>query len=103
MKKAMIYCAVLIISLLTLQAFTGTQSSITGKIKPADGTEAIWVISGKDSTKHAVVSGSFAIGVNPGIYKLVIDAKAPYQDVIMENLEVKPGMTLELGEIFLKT
>jgi hypothetical protein len=103
MKKAIVYCAVLIISLVTLMAFTGNQSSITGKVKPADGADAVWLISGKDSTKHAIAAGSIAITVTPGIYKLIIDGKEPYQDVFMENLEVKPGMTLELGEIFLKT
>lgn len=99
----MLYCAVLIISLVTLAAFTGNQSSITGKIKPVDGADLVWLISGKDSVKHSIVTGNIAINVNPGIYKLIIDAKEPYQDVFMENVEVKPGMTLELGEIFLKT
>jgi uncharacterized membrane protein len=103
MKKAIVSCAVLVLCLTTLPAFTDVQSSITGKVKPPDGTEAIWVISGKDSSRVTMVTGSFSVDVNPGIYKLVIDAKSPYQDLYMENLEVKPGMTLDLGEIFLKT
>jgi hypothetical protein len=103
MKKVIAYCAVLILTIMTLAADAGTQSSITGKLKPVDGAESLWLVSGKDSVKHAIVAGSFSISVNPGIYKLVIDSKSPYQDVLMENLEVKPGMTLDLGEIFLKT
>lgn len=99
----MVYCAVLIISLLILTAFTVNQSSITGKVKPADGADTVWLISGKDSVKHAIVTGNITIIVTPGIYKLIIDGKEPYKDIFMENLEVKPGMTLELGEIFLKT
>ena|ERR1044071_5268140 len=103
MKRAIVYSAVLILTIVALAAFTGIQSSITGKIKPADGAESVLLISGKDTAKHAINSGSFAISVSPGIYKLIIDGKPPYQDITMENLEVKPGMTLDLGEIFLKT
>jgi hypothetical protein len=103
MKKAIVCCTVLALCLATLPAFTEVQSSITGKVKPPDGTEAIWLVSGKDSSRVSVVTGSFSVSVNPGIYKLVIDAKSPFQDLYMENLEVKPGMTLDLGEIFLKT
>ena len=103
MKRAIVYSAVLILTIVTLAAFTSTQSSITGKIKPADGAENVLLISGKDTTRHAVNSGSFVISISPGIYKLIIDGKSPYQDLLMENLEVKPGMTLDLGEIFLKT
>lgn len=103
MKKAIVSCAVFVLCLTTLSAFTDVQSSISGKVKPPDGTEAIWVVSGKDSSRVTVVTGSFSVNVNPGIYKLIIDAKSPYRDLYMENLEVKPGMTLDLGEIFLKT
>jgi hypothetical protein len=103
MKRAIVYGAVLMLTIITLAAFTGTQSSITGKVKPADGAETVLLISGKDTARHAITSGSFAISVNPGIYKLIIDGKPPYQDILMENVEVKPGMTLDLGEIFLKT
>ena len=103
MKKAIVSCAVLALCLATLPAFTDVQSSISGKVKPPDGMEAIWIISGKDTSRVTVTTGTFSVNVTPGIYKLVIDAKSPYQDVNMENLEVKPGMTLDLGEIFLKT
>lgn len=103
MKKAIVCCAVLALCLAIMSAFTKDQSSITGKVNPPDGTEAIWLVSGKDSSRVSVVTGSFSVSVNPGIYKLIIDAKGAYKDLYMENLEVKPGMTLDLGEIYLKT
>ena len=75
---------------------------ITGRVSPADGVDMVWVISGKDTTKTAYSSGSFSVEVKPGMHTLVVDAKNPYKDVILDNLQVTENQVLELGEIILK-
>jgi len=101
MKKTILSCAVMI-GMAVLPAFTEVQSSITGRIKPDDGAEAVWAINGKDSLRQPVTGGGFSIDVKPGIYKLIVDAKEPYKDVYMENLEVKQGLPLDVGDIYLQ-
>jgi len=102
MKKRMLTLGVVAASVAGLFAFTTTATSITGKVTPADGAEAVWAISGTDSTKGAITSGAFAIEVKPGNYKVIVDAKDPYKDVTLENLEVKQDQALDVGEIVLQ-
>jgi hypothetical protein len=87
-------------------AFTGNhhkeaKTSITGKINPAEGVEMVWVISGKDSLKSPTSAGLFTFEVKPGIHLLVVDAKNPYKDVILDQLSVSENEVLDLGEIVL--
>ncbi len=74
------------------------QSAITGKITPADAAEAVWAIGATDSVKSGISAGAFSMQVKPGTYKLVVDAKAPRKDVLLENIEVK-GQPVDVGEI----
>lgn len=103
MKKSMLTCGIIAASIAGLFAFTTvSQSSITGKVTPADGAEAVWAYGATDSTKGTVSSGAFTIDVKPGTYRIVVDAKEPYKDVTLENLEVKEGQPLDVGEIVLQ-
>jgi hypothetical protein len=103
MKKRMLTLGVVAASVAGLFAFTTmTQTSITGKVTPAEGAETVWAISGTDSAKGTVTSGAFAIEVKPGTYKVIVDAKDPYKDVTLENLEVKQDQALDVGEIVLQ-
>jgi hypothetical protein len=102
MKKRMLTLGIVAASVAGLFAFTNTATSITGKVTPADGAETVWAISGTDSAKAAVSSGAFTIEVKPGTYKVIVDAKDPYKDVTLENLEVKQDQALDVGEIVLQ-
>ena len=82
--------------------FNKPRSVITGKVHPAEGAEMVWVFSTKDSLKSGLVNGQFYFDVMPGVYKLVVDAKDPYKDVLLDNLAVKAEETLDVGEIILK-
>ena len=77
-------------------------SAITGKVTPPDGVEYVWAISGTDSLKATATDGSFSLTVKPGTYKVVVDAKDPYKDAVLENVEVKDGQNSDLGEIRLQ-
>jgi hypothetical protein len=87
-------------------AFSGNgkdvRSMITGKVSPADGVEQVMIISGKDTAKLPSSSGSFSAEVKPGVHQLVVDAKSPYKDVVLDNLNVTENEVLDLGEITLK-
>lgn len=78
------------------------KSAITGKVSPIDGADIVWVLSTKDSLKSGLSNGQFYFDVVPGVYKLIVDAKEPYKDVLLENLAIKADETLDVGEIVLK-
>ena len=103
MKKSMLTCGIFAASIAGLFAFTGSmQTYITGKVVPVDGAETVWAVSATDSTKGTLSSGTFTLDVKPGTYKVIVDAKAPYKDVTLENLEVKQDQPLNVGEIVLQ-
>jgi hypothetical protein len=84
-------------------AFTANPlTSIGGRVSPPDAVEKVWAIRGADSVSTALVEGSFVLKVEPGTFNLVVDAKEPFKDKVMENVEVKEGQSLDLGEIKLE-
>lgn len=79
------------------------ESAITGRVVPADAMESVWVInSNNDSLKATASDGAFSISVKEGIYKVVVDAREPYKDAIIESVEVQNGQNTDLGEIRLE-
>ena len=95
---------ILFITLATcfLLSYMPAKTVILGKVVPADGGELVWVLGEKDSLKSVLIDGNFQFDVRPGIYKLVVDAKQPYKDVMLDNLVVRADETLDVGEIVLK-
>jgi hypothetical protein len=78
------------------------QSGITGKVSPPDGGISVWAASRTDTVRGLIsTAGSFSLQVKPGTYRLFIDAKEPFKDVMLENLEVK-DQPLDVGEIVLQ-
>jgi hypothetical protein len=108
MKKKLLSVGFILAIVAVLFAFTKNddnvilQGAITGTISPADGAEAVWAIkNGGDTTKGTLTQGKFSVDVKPGSYTLIVDAKDPYKDVSVNNLEVadKP---VDVGEIILQ-
>lgn len=77
-------------------------SSIKGMVQPADGASFVVAASDKDSARSAVNDGMFTINIKPGSYKVTVVAKAPYKDVVKDNVEVSEGNTTDLGTISLQ-
>lgn len=102
MKKNFLYNCLAAVSVAGLFSWSVGQSAIVGTVSPADGAESVWAISGTDSAKGIISSGSFSLSVKPGVYKLFVDAKEPYKDVLLENLEVRQGQPFDAGEIVLQ-
>jgi hypothetical protein len=78
------------------------QTSITGRISPEAAAELVWAVNGKDTTKTMIVGGSFSLAVKPGTFTLFVNAKSPYKNVSLGNLEVKQNQVLNVGEIILE-
>jgi hypothetical protein len=95
--------AVIFFAAMVLMAFMPQLSaSITGKVVPADGAEMVWAIKGADSLSAKTTEGTFLLDVKPGIYKVIVDAKTPYKDLLIEKVEVTEGGKIDLGEIKLE-
>ena len=102
MKKNIITIALIGFVTALAISFAPAKTSIVGRVNPADAAEMVWAISATDTLKGAPAQGQFFIDVKPGTYKLIVDAKEPYKDVTLENLQVNPDQTLDVGEIPLK-
>jgi hypothetical protein len=77
-------------------------SSITGKVSPADAANSVMVVSGKDTLHGPLANGIFTVAVKPGVHQLIVDARAPYRDALLDNLSVTENDVLDVGEIVLK-
>ena len=75
---------------------------IKGKISPAEAAEIVWIMDSKDTLQTSIVDGSFSMQVKPETYRLVVNAKPPYSNVSLGNLEVKQYHALDVGEIILQ-
>ena len=103
MKRVSIISGGVVIAGLALLSFTSLeQSAITGKVVPAEGAEKVWAMSATDTIQANVTNGMFTMEAPAGTYKVTIDAKEPYKDVTLENVNVAEGQPSDLGEIKLE-
>lgn len=101
MNKLIIVVVLFFVAIIAI-SFNHKKTGIVGRVNPVDAAEVVWVTSTTDSAKSVVSQGQFSFDLKPGTYKLVVDAREPYKDVLLENLQVKPDETLDVGEIPLK-
>ncbi|HWB24008.1 MAG TPA: carboxypeptidase-like regulatory domain-containing protein [Chitinophagaceae bacterium] len=104
MKNTIIKLIAIIAVALTLFSFTlYAPASITGRVTPPEAIKDVWAMSLKDTFRANISQGGFSImNVKPGTYKILIDAVAPYKDVIKEDVSVTDGQPVDLGEIKLE-
>lgn len=102
MKRFIIICGIILSAMLAASALHKNETSITGRVTPIDGANIAWAISSKDSLSSNVVNGIFSFSVKPGNYRVIIDALEPYKDATVENVSVKEGQTVDVGEIILQ-
>lgn len=101
MKSIFLSCGLAIAAMAGWFTVTTPQGAITGTVSPADGAETIWAASATDTAKGIISAGSFSLAVKPGLYKLFVDAKDPYRDVILD-VDVRANQPTDVGEIVLK-
>lgn len=100
MKKTFVTLIGIIACVVCLHAFRIIQgSTITGRVNPPDEVETVWAFSNTDTIRGTLSQGAFALTAKPGLWKVVIDAKPPFRDAVIENVEVKNNQTTDLGEI----
>jgi hypothetical protein len=100
MKNSVSFGLVIALLLISFAFIAFAHGTIKGKIIPADGASQVWAISASDTLKAAISQGSFQIyNVTKGTYKVYIDAKDPYKDVVKEGVHVVEDGTVDLGEI----
>jgi hypothetical protein len=107
MKKGILACVITSIVIsnplsFRLEQHPAQQTSITGKISPAEASETGLIIGKKDTLKTPIVWGNFSQQVKPGTYKFVVSAKAPFKNVSLGNLEVNENHILNVGELMLQ-
>ena len=102
MKRLVILSVVALFILLISFVARNSATSIVGRISPIDGANSVWAINGRDTLTSVVANGNFSLGVKAGTYKVWIDSKEPFKDVSLENIEVKEGQTVDVGEIVLQ-
>lgn len=77
--------------------------SISGKVIPEDGATEAWAISGTDTVKATIAEGTFSIQpVKAGTYTVIINAKAPYKNATLPDVNVAEGKVTDFGEIKLE-
>lgn len=101
MKRFVILCSVAFVALGAWR-LADNQTAITGKVTPVEGATMAWAISGRDSAAGNVVNGTFSVAVKPGLYRVIVDAVEPYKDAVLENISIKEGQTIDVGEIVLQ-
>ena len=84
MKKT-IFAGIGAIALGSLIAFTPSGAAVSGQVTPPDQVDMVW-----------------ALNLNAGSWKVIIDAKNPYKDVQVEKVDVADGKPVDLGEIKLE-
>ena len=103
MKRFPLLFGIILMAMLSIFAWSNReQTAITGRVNPVDGANSAWAIGGRDSATSNIVNGNFSFSLKPGIYKVVIDAIEPYKDAVLENISVKEGQTVNVGEIMLQ-
>ncbi|HYF29963.1 MAG TPA: carboxypeptidase regulatory-like domain-containing protein [Chitinophagaceae bacterium] len=103
MKKTGLTLCATILAVVALHSFGYNKAgSISGSVIPADGAVSVWAIQSPDTIKAMPANGIFSLTARAGNWKVIIDAKEPYQDVMMENVQVNDGKETSLGEIRLQ-
>lgn len=104
MKNTLLKMLAIMVIVVALFSFRALKpSTITGRVTPAEGLKDVWAVSQSDTARGVVTQGSFTIeNVKPGTYKVIIDANAPYKDVVKEAVSVVEGQPVDMGEIKLE-
>ena len=99
MKRLIILFAAVMLTVTIFYSFKKPQGTVTGKVTPADAVVSVWAVGDTDSTHVDYSNGNFTISAVPGTYKIFVDAKEPYKDATMDNVQIKEGASTDVGEI----
>ncbi|WP_132055582.1 peptidase associated/transthyretin-like domain-containing protein [Pseudocnuella soli] len=76
---------------------------IKGKVTPAESAKQAWAISATDTLKATITDGAFQFSdVQEGVYRIIVEANAPYKHAAKDSVVVKAAETTDVGEIALQ-
>jgi hypothetical protein len=104
MKNAIVQLSLVLLCISSVHAVKLLQtSSFHARIFPAGGAGKVWAIQGKDSIRMLGSDGGYYLStLNPGHWRIWVEAKSPYHDANLDVLNMRPGMNKDLGEIRLE-
>jgi hypothetical protein len=104
MRNAIVQLCLVIIGVSSIHAVRLLQtSSFHLRTLPTDGADRVWAIQGKDSIEMMNVNGEYILrSINPGRWRVSVQANEPYQNTRYDVNDVKPGTDIDLGEIRLR-
>lgn len=103
MKSTILKFCVAGLAILGFMAMKIAPATISGKITPVDAADAVWAIKDNDTLKATISSeGTFQVEVQPGTWKLVVNAKAPYKNAEVNQLVATEDKNTDAGEIKLE-
>lgn len=103
MRGSLLTFFVTIVSIAGLHAFRAFQdTTVTGHITPAEAVAEVMAVNEKDTVKGPVSQGAFALKVKPGAWKIIVTARAPFKNAVLERVQVKEGQTTDIGTIKLE-
>lgn len=79
------------------------QVGIKGTVTPAESAKQAWAISDSDTLKATITNGAFQFdNVEEGVYRVIVEANAPYKHVAKDSVVVTGTETTDVGEIQLQ-
>jgi hypothetical protein len=100
-RTALLGFAIAAMGLLSFQPVQSTP--IKGKVSPAWYGVNAWAISANDTLYTSISDGSFEFpNAEPGVYKIIIEARSPYRHMEKDGIVVKEGQAVDVGEFALQ-
>ena len=99
MKKVRITLLGFAIAAIGLVSFRPAQPvPIKGKVTPAWYGVNAWAISQDDTLYTSISDGNFEFpNAEPGVYKIIIEARSPYRHMEKDGIVVKDGQAADVG------
>ena len=87
------------ISAIGLVSFKPAQPTpIKGQVTPAWYGINAWAISQNDTLYTSISDGNFEFpNAEPGVYKIIIEARSPYRHMEKDGIVVRDGQTADVG------
>jgi hypothetical protein len=99
--ELLLFIMIVCITIMSFHKIAG--GTVHGTINPPEAGLRAFLFSGKDTISVNVVNGAFQfLNVSGGNYKLMIEAKPPYQNAAKDGVRVTDGEFSDAGEIELQ-
>jgi len=104
MRNAIVQLCLVIIGVSSIHAVRLLQtSSFHVRMYPANAAGRVWAIQGKDSIEMTNINGEYILrSINPGHWRLYVEANSPYRDARFDINDIKPGANMDLGGVRLR-